>query len=425
MDHNLAANSLNTLSDYLMRHYGKKVILLLDEYDTPMQEAYVHGYWDELVPFIRNLFHSTFKTNPFLARAIMTGITRVSKESIFSEYVTNSAGIDNLHAHQCVSSFDLNNLTVVTTTSDLYAESFGFTQQEVWDALEEYGLSAKKDEVRRWYDGFTFGNKTDIYNPWSIINYLKFAKFSPYWANTSSNSLVGKLIREGSADTKMVMEDLLSGKALRTQIDEQIVFSQLGRRENAVWSLLLASGYLRVKQWSMDKRDRIIYELVLTNREVTLVFEQMVEDWFSEFTPAYNQFLKALLLDDKKAMNLYMNRVALTTFSYFDTGKHPSEAAEPERFYHGFVLGLMVDLAERYTITSNRESGFGRYDVILEPLSDTDDAIILEFKVHDPDEEASLADTAQEALDQIYEIFCFAGSKRNPKGTDPAVWIRI
>ena len=372
--------SLHYLSLFLSRYYKKRVIILLDEYDTPMQEAYVHGYWDELVPFIRNLFHSTFKTNPFLARAIMTGITRVSKESIFS---------------------DLNNLTVVTTTSDLYAESFGFTQQEVWDALEEYGLSAKKDEVRRWYDGFTFGNKTDIYNPWSIINYLKFAKFSPYWANTSSNSLVGKLIREGSADTKMVMEDLLSGKALRTQIDEQIVFSQLGRRENAVWSLLLASGYLRVKQWSMDKRDRIIYELVLTNREVTLVFEQMVEDWFSEFTPAYNQFLKALLLDDKKAMNLYMNRVALTTFSYFDTGKHPSEAAEPERFYHGFVLGLMVDLAERYTITSNRESGFGRYDVILEPLSDTDDAIILEFKVHDPDEEASLADTAQEALDQI------------------------
>ena len=383
MDHNLAANSLNTLSDYLMRYYGKKVILLLDEYDTPMQEAYVHGYWDELVPFIRNLFHSTFKTNPFLARAIMTGITRVSKESIFS---------------------DLNNLTVVTTTSDLYAESFGFTQQEVWDALEEYGLSAKKDEVRRWYDGFTFGNKTDIYNPWSIINYLKFAKFSPYWANTSSNSLVGKLIREGSADTKMVMEDLLSGKALRTQIDEQIVFSQLGRRENAVWSLLLASGYLRVKQWSMDKRDRIIYELVLTNREVTLVFEQMVEDWFSEFTPAYNQFLKALLLDDKKAMNLYMNRVALTTFSYFDTGKHPSEAAEPERFYHGFVLGLMVDLGGRYMITSNRESGLGRYDVLLEPCRREDDAIILEFKVYDAqDGEHTLEDTVQSALRQIEE----------------------
>ncbi len=368
-------------------------------YDTPMQEAYVYGYWDELVLFIRNLFNSTFKTNPFLAKAMMTGITRVSKESIFS---------------------DLNNLTVVTTTSDLYADSFGFTQEEVCDALEEYGLSDKKDEVRRWYDGFTFENKTDIYNPWSIINYLKFAKFAPYWANTSSNSLVGKLIREGSADTKMVMEDLLSGKALRTQVDEQIVFSQLGRKENAVWSLLLASGYLRVQKWGMDKRERMIYDLVLTNREVSLMFEQMVEDWFSQFTPAYNNFIKALLLDDKKAMNVYMNRVAFSTFSYFDTGNHPSEATEPERlptgkattksleepnssvcFYHGFVLGLMVDLGDRYTITSNRESGFGRYDVMLEPLSETDDAIILEFKVHDPDEEKSLADTVQAALEQI------------------------
>ncbi|EOS35731.1 hypothetical protein C808_04472 [Lachnospiraceae bacterium M18-1] len=380
MENYLAANSLKALSDYLMRYYGKKVIILLDEYDTPMQEAYVYGYWDEMVSFIRGLFNSTFKTNPFLAKAMMTGITRVSKESIFS---------------------DLNNLTVVTTTSNLYADSFGFTQQEVWHALEEYGLSDKKDDVRRWYDGFTFGNKTDIYNPWSIINYLKFEKFAPYWANTSSNSLVGKLIREGSADTKMVMEDLLSGKVLRTQIDEQILFSQLGRKESAVWSLLLASGYLRVKHWSMDKRDRIIYELALTNREVSLMFEQMVEDWFSDFTSAYNHFIKALLLDDKKAMNVYMNRVAFTTFSYFDTGKHPSEATEPERFYHGFVLGLLVDLGDRYTITSNRESGFGRYDVMLEPLSDTDDAVILEFKVHDPDEENALADTVQEALDQI------------------------
>ena len=380
MENNLAARSLKDLMDYLMRYYGKKVIILLDEYDTPMQEAYVHGYWDELVSFIRNLFNSTFKTNPFLAKAMMTGITRVSKESIFS---------------------DLNNLTAVTTTSDLYADSFGFTQEEVWNALEEYGLSDQKDGVRRWYDGFTFGNKTDIYNPWSIINYLKFAKLAPYWANTSSNSLVGKLIREGSADTKMVMEDLLSGKVLRTEIDEQIIFSQLGRKESAIWSLLLASGYLRVKQWEMDKRERMIYDLVLTNREVSLMFELMVEDWFSDFTPAYNNFIKALLLDDKKAMNVYMNRVAFATFSYFDTGKHPSDATEPERFYHGFVLGLMVDLGDRYTITSNRESGFGRYDVMLEPLSDTDDAIILEFKVHDPDEEAALADTVQAALDQI------------------------
>lgn len=380
MENYLAAGSLHALSDYLMRYYGKKAILLLDEYDTPMQEAYVHGYWDEMVSFMRSLFNSTFKTNPFLERAIMTGITRVSKESVFS---------------------DLNHIEVVTTTSEKYDTSFGFTQEEVWSALKEYELYEEREQVRTWYDGFTFGRSSDIYNPWSIINYLDKKKFAPYWANTSSNSLVGKLIREGSADTKMIMEDLLSGRVLRTQIDEQIVFSQLGHRESAVWSLLLAGGYLRVKHWSMDERDRMTYDLVLTNREVSLMFEQMIEEWFSDFTPAYNQFIKALLADDKKAMNLYMNRVAFSTFSYFDTGKHPSETTEPERFYHGFVLGLMVDLGGRYTITSNRESGFGRYDVVLEPLSDNDDAVILEFKVHDPGEEKTLADTAREALAQI------------------------
>ena len=380
MENHLASYSLNVLSDYLMRYYGKKVIILLDEYDTPMQEAFVYGYWNELVPFIRSLLNSTFKTNPFLERALMTGITRVSKESIFS---------------------DLNNIEVVTTTSEKYETSFGFTQEEVWNALKEYDLFEERGHVQTWYDGFTFGRITDIYNPWSIINYLDKRKFSPYWANTSSNSLIGKLIREGSPDTKMVMEDLLSGKPLLTQIDEQIVFNHLGRKESAVWSLLLASGYLRVKQLRTDKRGRTIYELVLTNREVSLMFERMVEDWFSDFTPAYNNFLKALLADDKKAMNLYMNRVALTTFSYFDTGKQPSETTEPERFYHGFVLGLIVDLAGRYVITSNRESGLGRYDVVLEPLSDTDNAIILEFKVHDPDEEDTLNDTVQEALNQI------------------------
>lgn len=285
MENYLASNSLNALSDYLMRYYGKKVIILLDEYDTPMQEAYVHGYWDELVFFIRSLFNCTFKTNPFLERAIMTGITRVSKESIFS---------------------DLNNIEVVAATSEKYETSFGFTQEEVWRALKEYHLSEEKEQVQAWYDGFTFGRSSGIYNPWSIINYLDKRKFFPYWVNTSSNSLVGKLIREGSADTKMVMEDLLSGKVLRTKIDEQIVFSQLEHKESAVWSLLLASGYLRVRHWSMDERGRMIYELVLTNREVWIMFEQMIEDWFSDYTPAYNSFIKALLLDDKKAMNLYL-----------------------------------------------------------------------------------------------------------------------
>ncbi len=383
MENYLAASSLSALSDYLMRYYGKKVIILLDEYDTPMQEAYVYGYWNKMVSFVRNLFNCTFKTNPFLERAIMTGITRVSKESVFS---------------------DLNNIETVTTTSEKYETSFGFTQEEVWNALKEYDLFEEREHVQTWYDGFTFGRSSGIYNPWSVINYLNKKKFAPYWANTSSNSLVSRLIREGSADMKMVMEDLLSGKTLRKQMDEQIVFSQLGRKESAVWSLLLAGGYLRAKHWNMDERDRMIYELVLTNREVSLMFEQMIEDWFSDFTPAYNHFIQALLTDDKKAMNLYMNRVAFSTFSYFDTGKHPSEITEPERFYHGFVLGLMVDLGGRYMITSNRESGLGRYDVLLEPCRREDDAIILEFKVYDAqDGEHTLEDTVQSALRQIEE----------------------
>lgn len=384
MENYLAANSLHVLSDYLMRYYGKKVIILLDEYDTPMQEAYVHGYWEEMVFFIRNLFNCTFKTNPFLERAIMTGITRVSKESVFS---------------------DLNNIEVVTTTSEKYETSFGFTQEEVWRALKEYDLFGEREHVRTWYDGFTFGKSSDIYNPWSIINYLDKRKFSPYWANTSSNSLVGKLIREGSPEIKMIMEDLLKGGSYHTCLDEQVVFSQLGRKTSAVWSLLLAGGYLRVEHFFMNmERGREEYDLVLTNKEVCILFEQMIENWFLDYTPAYNGFVKALLKGNKREMNHYMDRVAMDTFSFFDSGSRPSVRTEPERFYHGFVLGLLVELRGRYIVTSNRESGLGRYDVLLEPCSSEDDAIILEFKVHDAEDgEHTLEDTVQSALRQIEE----------------------
>ncbi len=378
-----AVIALYKLSDFIQRYYGKKPIILLDEYDTPMQEAYVNGYWDEIVSFTRSLFNSTFKTNPFFDRAIMTGITRVSKESIFS---------------------DLNNLTVVTTTSDKYADSFGFTQDEVSEALREFGLSEMEERVKDWYDGFTFGKKTDIYNPWSIINFLDTKKLSTYWANTSSNSLAGKLIREGSRDVKIIMENLLKGGTLHTKIDEQIVFNQLDHNEYAIWSLLLASGYLKVERYSMDvDAGKEEYDLKLTNKEVRLMFQNMIEGWFKTYVPAYNDFIKALLEDDTEAMNYYMNKVALATFSCFDTGAGSVETTEPERFYHGFVLGLMVDLADRYEITSNRESGFGRYDVMLEPKNPSDDAIIIEFKVHRPAREKDLEATVKAALLQIEE----------------------
>ncbi len=384
MEDSDASFSLKMLSGCLCRYYGKKVIILLDEYDTPLQEAYVHGYWEEMVSFTGSLFNSTFKTNPYLERAIMTGITRISKESIFS---------------------DLNNLEVVTTTSGKYETAFGFTQEEVWAALEEYGLSEKKEQIKDWYDGFTFGRKTDIYNPWSVLNYLDKHTFAPYWANTSSNSLVGKLLREGRPDIKMVMEELLKGGAYHTCLDEQVVFSQLGRKTSAVWSLLLAGGYLRVEHFFMNmERGREEYDLVLTNKEVRILFERMIENWFLDYTPAYNEFVKALLKGNKREMNHYMNRVAMDTFSFFDSGSRPSERTEPERFYHGFVLGLLVELRGRYLVTSNRESGLGRYDVLLEPCRGEDDAVIMEFKVYDPEDgEHTLEDTVQSALRQIEE----------------------
>jgi len=380
----VATFAIYKLCGYLYRYYGKRVIVLLDEYDTPMQEAYVDGYWNELVGFTRSMFNSAFKTNPWLERAIMTGITRVSKESIFS---------------------DLNNLKVVTTTSDEYAASFGFTEEEVFSALEECGLSEEKERVKCWYDGFTFGKHKDIYNPWSILNFLDTRKIAAYWANTSSNSLVGKLLQEGNRKVKEQFEMLLQGKKIRVPIDEQIVYNQLDQNESAVWSLLLASGYLKVLSYEreelLESGQEVMYELTLTNYEVERMFNSMVRRWFKCTQADYNDFIKALLAGDTKAMNAYMNRVALNTFSYFDTGLKPS-GEEPERFYHGFVLGLIVDLQGRYVINSNRESGFGRYDVMLEPMNPkVDDAIILEFKIHDPEEEATLKDTVQEARRQI------------------------
>ncbi len=382
MDDVDASLALHQLADYLSRYHNKKTIILLDEYDTPMQEAYVHGYWDDMAAFTRGLFNCAFKTNPYLERAVMTGITRVSRESIFS---------------------DLNNLKVVTTTSNLYADCFGFTEKEVFAALDEQGMPDKKDEVKTWYDGFTFGDKTDIYNPWSIINYLDTGKVGAYWANSSSNGMVGKLIREGSKTVKREFERLLNGETLKVEIDEQIVYGELAARRDSVWSLLLASGYLKVVDVEfVERMDRWLHSLALTNREVRLMFQRMIQSWFVDSEANYNDFIQALLSGDLKAMNVYMNDVALATFSYFDTGKKPSKS-EPERFYHGFVLGLMVELSGRYALTSNRESGFGRYDVMLEPLDREDDAMILEFKVHDPDDEKDLEETAQAALLQIEE----------------------
>lgn len=384
MDDETASMSINLLCSFLHSYYGKNVIVLMDEYDTPMQEAWVHGYWDEITAYIRALFNNTFKTNPHLERGIMTGITRVSKESIFS---------------------DLNNLNVATVVSDDYADCFGFTEDEVFKAMEDQGIDpAEKEDVKSWYDGFTFGDKKDIYNPWSVTLYLDKGKFDTYWANTSSNRLVGTLLRQADRDVKTAFESLLRGETVETEIDDQIVFNQLGKKKNSIYSLLLASGYLKIEEKIQAKPGDVPrYRLVLTNFEVKRMFESLILNWFSDDCE-FDDFVSAMLRGDEYEMNEYMNDIALTTFSSFDSGRGVSPRKAPERFYHGFVLGLMVDRAGDYILKSNRESGLGRYDVVMEPKDISQVAVIMEFKVLDQGRgENSLEDTAASALRQIEE----------------------
>ncbi len=377
----MLAAALNTLSMYLERYYQKKVLIFLDEYDTPLLEAYVSGYWDQLTALVRSIFNLTFKTNPSLERGILTGITRISKESIFS---------------------DLNNPEVITTTSEKYCTAFGFTEEEVQAALALYDLKDTLDNVRHWYNGFCFGSRKDIYNPWSITKYLDAQKLGTYWANTSSNSFISKFIREADSDIKIGMEDLLKGKGIETTIEEELVYDQLEDNSEAVWSLLLASGYLKVDGISEDKEEnQNIYHLSLTNLEVRKEFRKMIQGWFKKPAVRYHDFIKALLENNVGYMNRYMNTMALTTFSFFDTGNHPSQQTEPERFYHGFVLGLIADARLDYMVTSNRESGLGRYDVMMEPNDKGKCAYVFEFKVRDPDSENSLEETVKNALAQI------------------------
>ena len=377
-------NAVKNLSNCLYRYYKKKILIFLDEYDTPMQESYLYEYWEEFIAFIRNFFNATFKTNLYLERAMMTGITRVSKESVFS---------------------DLNNLNVVTTTSREYETCFGFTEQEVFCALETMGMSEEKQLVKSWYDGFVFGSRKDIYNPWSITNYLDKKQLRPYWADTSSNGLINRLIRRSSPEIKELMEELLQGREIVVNFDEQIVFEQLEQDENAIWSLMLASGYLKATEveYRGILRDPW-YHLMITNLETTAMFSNLFKGWFYQSRSNYNQFVKALLNSDLDAMNYYMNQISMATFSYFDMSGKEDGSGAPERFYHGFVLGLIADQTDQYEICSNRDSGFGRYDVMMIPRKPGNrkyPAIIMEFKVHNSKKEETLEETVDHALDQI------------------------
>ena len=378
MDYVDATLSLNYLSGFLYKYYGKKVIILLDEYDTPMQEAFVDGYWDELVTFTRSLFNSTFKTNPALERGIMTGITRVSKESIFS---------------------DLNNLKVVTTTSDEYATTFGFTEPEVFEALGKCGLDSEKSEVKRWYDGFIFGEYKDIYNPWSIVNYMKERLLRSYWILTSSNKLIGDIICRHPYDKKYEIEQLMTGKPIHKVINENITFQYLDGDENSLWSLLLAVGYIKAENVVKDN-EWTECDVSVTNKEVMSMFRTQIVAMFSNGNIAYENFTRALIRHRTWDMIGVMEDIAEYSMSYFDTAKNKGKHA-PENFYHGLVLGLIVSMRKEYRIVSNRESGDGRYDIAIYPFDKTKDAYILEFKVLNEHREKTVQETAQNALKQI------------------------
>lgn len=368
--------ALRKLSEFMYIHYGKKAIILIDEYDTPMLEAYVKGYWEEAIEYIRRLFHATYKNNSYYERGLMTGITRIISESIFS---------------------DLNNLRVVTTTKNMYSRYFGFTEEEVVKALEEFDLSDEKENVKHWYDGFQFGEQKDIYNPWSILCFLSEKKYEPYWMNTSGNALVGKLIRESDKSVKMEFETLINGGTVVTPINEVITYGELRSDSKTIWSWLLATGYVKVIKDLDDE-----YEISLTNYEVRKAFYGLIEKWFADVYSDYTGFVKMLLNDNIEGMNECFSEVIERTFSYFDVNSK-RENRKTEQFYHGFTLGLIADLNKSHRISSNRESGFGRYDICIEPFDKSKAGIIIEFKIFDSKKETSLEETTKRAIEQIEE----------------------
>lgn len=371
--------SIQKLCELLYKHYGKFPIILMDEYDTPLLEAYTDGYWDETINTFRQLFHTTFKENDFFYRAIITGVTRISKNSLFS---------------------DLNNLEVDTVTCDAYSDCFGFTEQEVMDAFKCQDIDTIRD-VKAMYDGFTIGRHQDIYNPWSICNYMRQRELIGYWVNTSSNKLVGDIIRRYPVESKYEIERLMAGEKVHKRINEGITFQYLEGDENSLWSLLLAVGYIKAEN-IVRSVDGIECDVSVTNREVMAMFKTEILGMFHNGWSAYGRFAEALLAHKMELMNEYLQTITYTSISYFDVADGPKERT-PENFYHGLVLGLIVSLRDRYRIVSNRESGRGRYDIAMYPLQENTDAFIMEFKVQDRKKETDLEQTAKNALQQIVD----------------------
>ena len=367
-------NSIRELSGYLYRHFDKPVIMLIDEYDVPLQTAYVHGFYDKAIEFFKTFFGVTFKDNPYLEKTVLTGVSRVAKESIFS---------------------GANNFKVYTVLDNEFSDDFGITEEEMDKIIKDFDIHDQKDDIRKWYDGYTIGNTTGIYNPWSILNYLTRLQLVPYWVNTSSNDLI-KLILKNSATIKEQIEILLKGEEIEVPINLETVIVGIENNENNIWGLLLGTGYLKVTE-TVDLQNKI-YRVKLPNYEIKLLFEEIIRDWF--YDKVIGNDLRSIL-KDLITLNLteFEKKFQILTtqmFSFMDVGKNTAE-----NFYHAFVLGMLVGLKDTYYVNSNRESGLGRYDIMLEPKDKNANSFIMEFKVLEDMKENTIEETVENAKKQI------------------------
>jgi hypothetical protein len=370
--------SIVKLCELLYLHHGVKPMLLIDEYDTPINNSYIYHFYEECIGFMRLLYSNCLKDNNFVERAVLTGIYRVAKESIFS---------------------GLNNLKVSTLIDDEFADCFGFTPEEVHQLLVDTNVLDRENDVTRWYNGYLFGKEQVIYNPWSILSFLENTQheLKPYWVNTSSNDIIKKLIIEGDAEVKQEIEVLLGGGSLRKTISEDVVFGNIQETPDALWNFFLFSGYLKVVNKVFDE-ERQEGQFKIPNIEIKTIFKDSILYWFSK-SQTYDKF--NVVLDNLKKGRIkdfskYFADFIRQACSYYDFADN-----EPERVYHALVLGMMVQLQSEYRITSNRESGYGRYDVMLHPLKPALPAFVFEFKKFEEDDEESIQDTLSTAMQQM------------------------
>ena len=369
-------NSVKILSKILSNYYNKPVMLFLDEYDVPLQAAYTNDYYEKGIAFYKMFYGITFKDNPYLEKTVLTGVSRVAKESIFS---------------------GANNFKVYTVLDDEFSDDFGITEKEMDKVIEDFEVQDEKEEIKKWYDGYTIGNTEGIYNPWSILNYLADRKLMPYWVNTSSNDLI-KLILKNSVTVKEKIEQLLRDEEIEVPINLDTVIVGIEQNEENIWGLLLGTGYLKVTE-VVDLATGI-YKVKIPNYEIKILFQSIIRDWFNDKVIGnnLNTILKDLVTLKLDEFEKKFKVLVTQMFSYMDVGENTAE-----NFYHAFVLGMLVGLKDSYYVKSNRESGYGRYDIMLEPKDKNGNSFIMEFKVLENEEEKTIEETIENAKKQIEE----------------------